>query len=177
MPSINLSSGYSEDGKGGNKMGVNWGLITLVILFLITVAAWGYLHYANSGLDQKISQEQAKNTTLQKNLSGGKASEVLDFKNRLELAGDLNKNNQDVTENLGQLEKAMVDSGVYIDNYSFKSDQKTIDLSLVGDNYIALSREVLALKQLGYFTDVSAGISGFLETQKKYTLAVSLKLK
>lgn len=176
MPNINLSTDPSVGRGESAKMGMNWSLIGLFIILILTSAAWFALDYYNGKLDQAIASRQAQYANLQKELSGNKAADVLDFKNRLELAGELEKGVINTFEQMIQFEKVMVE-GVNIDSYSYNEEKGEVLLVLLADDYARFARQILSMKQLGYFADVTAGKSGFSENDSKFSLELSLKLK
>lgn len=172
MANINLStSGMPKTARSSN-----FGLVVMAIILFLVLAIWGSLILYGNSLSSQISDTKLDYTASQENLLGGKALQLADFQDRLDLTEKLSANGKDMSGVLRALEKSMV-RGVYVASLKYSADNSTIVFEFVANNYNEVAKQIAALKLSESFTNVIAKESSTDLKSNSTKFSVSLSLK
>ncbi|KKR19811.1 MAG: hypothetical protein UT50_C0029G0005 [Candidatus Moranbacteria bacterium GW2011_GWA2_39_41] len=173
MTNINLSTNNTAEAGQEERRAKN-GLVAVIIIFLIIVGSYVGLLFWNNDLNKKIVIANAEYDAIHSQPISGMNIEVADLQSRIFLAKKLVKKENMTLNVLEDIEKNIV-SGVYLESY--KSDVNTGGLKLEcnADNYDSMARQVLNLKSLKRFSEVTVGDAKINEKGGiKFSISVSL---
>ena len=171
MANINL---VTKQETGSPK--TDAGLLMLFAIFLLTLIVLGVVYFYRNSIDNKISDLDTQYTANFEGFTKGNAKAVLDYQDRLTIAGDLVKNSRSIMGDFSAVEKAMV-SGVSVDTYQYNNDSGTITLSCNANDYQIIAKQILSFKASGAFSSVLAGESKYETKTKKIIFPVVITIK
>ena len=154
MSDLNLVTGESESASGP-KMFTPSFLISIVILILVLVI-WGGIIAGQKYLDGKASAAQTQYQAEYQKFLAGNAKGVSDFQNRIQIAGNLLKNQSNMNTYLSAMEKDIVPP-VYLTSFSCDDSKKTLTISGTANNYNTLAKQLLSFKNDSLFSSVELG--------------------
>lgn len=175
MPNINL---ITEDVSNKKNFSVGTGLISLLLAVLIFAGVYGYLIYTKGSLIKEIVNTKAEYDVEFAKFLSESGSEVIDFKNRSDIARKLIKEDKSMSEILNNIEKSILPT-VYLDNFSYNETEKMITLECIGDNFETVSKQIASLKGNEYFSAVVFGesrINDAIKDSNKVRFALSFKI-
>ena len=171
MSNINLATeGISKKESKPLGKGLVFSISFLVLLVIIYVG----LVAANKLISSKISSVQAERSIEYNKFLAGKSAEVLDFKNRGDIAKELIAQDKSMANVLGQIEASTLPS-VYLISLGYDKDKKTISLAGLSDNFQLVAEQILSFKQNNYFSKVLPGRS-FIDATNNNKINFSIDL-
>jgi Tfp pilus assembly protein PilN len=162
MPNINLTTESVAKEKG---FSAGMGMISLLVAVLIFAGVYGYLYYTKSSLAKVITLTQTEYNSEYAKFLSESGSEVIDFKNRSDIAKKLIKEDKSMSEVLTNIEKSILPA-VYLDSFSYNETNKTITLECIGDSFETVSKQIASLKGNEYFSAVVFGESSLNDAVK-----------
>lgn len=174
MPSINLN--LAKEDIVEEKTGIISGSLVISIILLVLVGGlYGALKYYNKDVTSKIDEVTSQyNVEYQKFLSGN-ANEIIDFKNRTDIASALLDDDRPMNNVMAQIESSILPV-VYLESLTYDKDKETITLSGVADSFNTVAKQILSFKQNDYFSSVIPG-TGTMKEQNKLSFSLDLKIK
>lgn len=174
MVNINLSAGppHEEIEKKTNSQKELLALLAIVLVLFLT---YGGLYYYDSGLKKESSMaSQERETKANAFLDSAETKNFFDFQNRLNIAGALFEKKGRTPAILDELEKIII-PGTYINSYDYDDDKKILKIELVCDEYNNVAKQVLSLKNSGFFSKVSLSKT-YVDVGGNISMPVELKL-
>jgi|GEM_PF-1697578 hypothetical protein len=157
MVGINLSqSTQSKKELSDRRSLFDRSIVVVVVLFLVTLAAWGGTWWYTKTYDDKISQLESMIAQDTTKLSGKRADRVADFSNRLTLIGQNLDAAVDTSSILGELEQNMVPE-VRLTMYEYNRNDRIVSISGVTSSFRYLAAQVISLKKDSSFSQVKVG--------------------
>ena len=155
MSNINLST---ENVSRTSASPIGKGLFFSMLIVLGVIILYGALFASNQVILSKIKAVQAENKIENDKFLAGNGGEILDFKNRSDIAEKAMKENKSMPDTLAQIESSILPS-VYVNSLEYGKDDKTITISCVGDSFQTIAKQILSFKQNNYFSTVIPGQS------------------
>lgn len=150
MPNINLAT---ENVTKTDSISIGKSLLSVIIILILTIVFYGILLFANFQLSLKTKNIQDNyNIEYQKFLSGN-GNEIIDFKNRSDVAEKIIAENRSMAEIMSHIEGSMLPS-VYLESFKYNEATRKVSLICVGDNFQTVAKQILSFKQDSYFSDV-----------------------
>lgn len=149
MVNINLAT---EDFNSQSAYSYKRGVAVLsIILSLVVLAYIGLVVWQNQlkkQLNRDISGTVAAQYAEAEQVfsQSGNSRRVLDFQNRLQVAGTLFNSGRPVMDNFKEVESSMV-NGVYLDAFDFDVTAKLISISGTASNFNDLANQILVFKE------------------------------
>jgi hypothetical protein len=177
MTDINLATSNTNiQPKSFDKnLSVNIGTVIAIILFLLAIAAYGFLYFYNKNLKSKITIAEEGYTNEIKKLTSDSNLNVFDFQNRIGLA---KKTITDSNTSLGVLGKVEQDilPDVYLNSFSYDNTNKALDFSCVINGFNTYAKQIASFKNDDYFSEVNSG-GATLNKDGKWETTIKLKIK
>ncbi|HRY82372.1 MAG TPA: hypothetical protein P5232_01525 [Candidatus Moranbacteria bacterium] len=173
MPNINLAIG---DVSKTNSDPAGKGLVFAVAVLIITIVLYGALLIVNRVLSSKIDAVKNEYSIEYSKFLSGKGNEIVDFKNRSDVAGKIITENKSMADVLGKVESSML-SSVYLDSFKYEKAKKTVSLLCVGDSFDTVAKQILSFKQNDYFSAVIPGRSFLDSKNNKLNFSIDLIIK
>lgn len=178
MVNINFHQIDRQD-KAGSKKGraLNSGfLISIFILSVSFLAFFGMKVYRNT-IESRIVTVSSQINEEIKSVEESRMSRVADFQRRLEEIDANISSNKNPKETLAEIESLMA-QGVVLTSYEYDSLKKSLTLEAISDNFQIISRQMLSLKDSGYFENVRVPKASMGEDGKTgFTLESQLTFK
>lgn len=172
MPNINLTT---EDFSKEGGFALGGGTISLLVVIVLLLGGYGFLLFAKK---EAVSETENIKSKYQEEydvfLSGG-GSEVIDFKNRSDIAKKLLVKNRSMSEALMQIESSILPS-VYLESFSYDESKKTVTLNCVGDKFETVAKQILSFKSNPYFESVAFGQSVIDSQTNKLKFSFDFKI-
>ena len=170
---MNLSTEQVND-FAQQRSSVSLGMMAVTIAFFLTAGVTGgFILWKNNLKKQLTEAETAYQTKYDQLLRMDRASDVVDFQNRITMANELIKERNVALDSLQFVEKSMV-PGVFLTAY--KNDKKTDKLSMEGvaENYEAIAKQTLSFKSSEFFSGVDVAKVG-LSPEGKIIFSMEIK--
>ena len=174
MPNINLATENvaKKESKPIDKS-LTLSILALVLLAIIYIG----LIAANRGVSSKIKATQdGYSAEYNKFLAGG-SDQILDFKDRGDVAKEMLSKNKPMSDILNQIESSTLPA-VYLNSLKYDKNKKTVSIEGLGDNFQVVAEQILSFKQNEYFSAVIPGRS-FIDSinNNKINFSVDLIIK
>ncbi|MFA6160064.1 MAG: hypothetical protein WC678_03175 [Parcubacteria group bacterium] len=150
MPNINLAT---ENVPRGSSNSIGKGLLSVIIILILVIVLYGALLFVNSQLSSKTKAVQDEYDLEYQKFLSGNGNEIIDFKNRSDVAEKIIAENKSMAEIMSHIESSML-SSVYLNSLKYDKTSKTISLLCVGDNFQTVAKQILSFKQDNYFSAV-----------------------
>ncbi|KKP79977.1 MAG: hypothetical protein A2271_01105 [Candidatus Moranbacteria bacterium RIFOXYA12_FULL_35_19] len=156
MSNINLSTTEEVSTKGSSIVGKGLALSIAILVFLGIV--YGVLILTNKEISSKIKSVQNDYEMEFNNFLAGNSSEIIDFKNRSDVAKKMLVENKSMANILSHIESATLPT-VYLNSLDYDKSTNKVAISCMGDNFQTVAKQVLSFKQDNYFSAVMLGHS------------------
>ncbi len=154
MPGINLSQ-TAQQKTGIRKHAIfGKGLIAIIIVLLLAVAAWRGLAFWEQRIDGEIAAIEAETAKVRAGFGGEQADKVADFQFRLDTIGESFGDKVYPADMLRSLEGLML-SGVDLSEYSFDANKRTISIAGQVDSFLIIAQQMAILKRTPGFASLS----------------------
>jgi hypothetical protein len=174
MVNINLAENeYDQKEKTGRLY--NTGALALLFVLIVLVAAFFWLDYSTKSVEGKITATNAQYAQERSNLVKSANRDVIDFQNRLDIAGNLVAQRNAGVESLPAVEKAFV-SGASATSLTYDQTKNSVDVAGVADTYEIMAKQLLSFKQSDYFSGATVGKTS-LDQNGKVVFDLSLNIK
>lgn len=165
MPGINLSQ-TAQQKTGVRKHAIfGKGLIAIVIVLLLAVAAWRGLVFWENRIDGEIAAVEAETAKVRIGFGGEQADRVADFQFRLDSIAGSFKDKVYPADMLRSLESLMI-AGIDLSEYGFDAKKRTITLAGQSDSFLAVAQQMAILKRTPGFASLSVDSLERKETGK-----------
>lgn len=155
MSNINLAT---EEYSRKNTGPISTGPIFLIVVLALLVVAYGALIFLNRSVSAKIKITEDEYKSEYNKFLAGNGNEVLDFKNRSDVAKKILAEDQSATTMLTQIEASILPQ-VRLENLTYDKARGEVKLSCIGDNFETLAKQILSFKQNNYFSIVTSNQS------------------
>ncbi len=147
MVDINLHQASEQELKFNKKRSFfQSGTFIAVVLLVVVLAIFWFTRYQqNSLIEHREELIQIKNQELSK-YDGDTASELIDFKRRIDNIESNLKNKTNSTTILQVLENSVIEN-VYLNSLEYNSDDKRISIEAVAGSYDEAAKQILAFKK------------------------------
>ncbi len=173
MVNINLTTGGSQ---GRGEIPYKSGILAVAAIFIVTLAVYGGIYLYKESLVKKVAATANEYAVERNNFtSKNENKEVMDFQNRLLIAGELLAEKNAGLAALAEMEKTVV-PGAYLTSFEFNKEEKNLKIRGLADSFGIVSRQLLSFKKSGFFSRVAAG-DNFLSEGGKVDFSMELKVK
>ena len=172
MVDVNLAFENSDRERsafGGGLPGVIAALVMTVLVYM------GMILY-NAKLVSDTTKIQERYKAQYSEILSGKAREILDFQNRMDMSASAMFGRSDIAGTFSGLEKIII-SDVYVKQYSFDGASKSAKIICNAKNYNIVAKQILNFKSSGMFADVTVGETKFDLQNGSIEFIVNVKFK
>ncbi len=146
MVNINLTT---ADAEAKEKVDFAKSIPSLIVVLVLVVVIYAGIMIYEKNLNNNI-QKLNSNYASQANQLEKSSKDIMNFQNRLMAAKSLLAKKDEITANLGELEKDMM-PGVYVETYQY-SAQNGLDLTCIADNFDDMAKQILSFKNSANYT-------------------------
>lgn len=173
MSSINLAveketSGYPNFFGGG--------LVGSLVVLVLVLCLYGGLLYEDKKFTAEIQAVHKQYTNEYSKFLAGNANNVVDFKNRSTIAGDLLSKSYP-TKNVFNAVESSVLPTVYLDSLSFNGANNKVDMTCVASGFFDVAKQIESFKENDAFSSFALGKSAIDAKTGLINFEVSLKVK
>jgi hypothetical protein len=174
MSNINLSTKSvlkkTSDPIGKSLIFTATILIVLIILYVVLIVV-------NRGVNSKINSVKAEYDIEYKKLLDGNSNEIIDFKNRSDIAGKMLTEDLNMTDVLAHIESSILPT-VYLSSFDYSKENNTLSVVCIGGDFQTVAKQVLSFKQDEYFSSVLLRDSRLdVENLNSVVFDIDLKIK
>jgi hypothetical protein len=172
MANINLTS--SGEAKEPHLISRGMGIVLTVFISILII--YVAVLAVGTKLDGDIAKmKEGYNGTYEK-LRRGNASEVADFKIRMDSAREVLETEESMPDSLTAIEKSILPN-IYLDSFEYDNNEGAVTLVCVSDNYNLAAKQIISFKNSQDFAGVIAGESKMDVEENKIDSTIILKLK
>ena len=170
MANINLVTSGEKEKMFGT------GTTVLLVIFSAVVMTYVFLYFYGKKQVSDLESLKLEYADKVRGFTVGNSKRVLDFQNRLTLSTELLTQEKDINTDLGKIEEVIL-AGVYLDEYVYNDETKTIKLDCYADSYETVAKQILSFKSEDYFSSVLAGETKFDTKSKRINFPVVVTIK
>ncbi len=174
MSSINLV--VEEEVQRDYPSFLQNGLVTASVILILLLAVYGGLVYTNQKLTAEIQSVHSQYTDEYSKFLAGNANDVIDFKNRSDVARSLIGQNYSTKNVFNQAESSVLPT-VYLDSLSYNGKTRTVELACVTNGFNMEAKQLLGFKENSGFSSLVLGKSVIDAKTGLVNFTVSLKMK
>lgn len=154
MPGINLSQ-TAQQKTGIRKHAIfGKGLITIIIVLLLAVAAWRGLVFWEQRIDGEIAAIEAETAKIRASFEENQADKAADFQFRLDIIGKSFAGKVYPADMLRSLESLML-AGIDLSEYGFDAKKRSISIAGQSDSFLTVAQQMAILKRTPGFASLS----------------------
>jgi len=173
MPGINLAvekeaTRYPDFYKGG--------LVGSIIALILVLCVYGVLIFINKDLNNQIKDVKSQYTAEYNKFLSGNANDVLDFKNRGDIAKELLAKGYPAQNIFSQLESSVLPM-VYLQSLQYNGSTNSLELGCVTSGFDSEAKQIASFQQNNNFSSFSLGKSSIDPKTGLVNFAITLKLK
>jgi len=155
---VNIDLKTTSNNETAGEKSTDTGLVLVLILTVITLVIYGGLYLYEKSISDSVLAKQVEIDQGSQKINSPDAKKVIDFQNRIKIAGDFVSEKNVPLEVFSEMEKLVV-SGSYLDSVEYLKETKSIKTVFIIDNYSDVAKQVANLKGSQYFKNVYAGKS------------------
>ena len=171
---VNIDLKTTSNNETAVEKSTDTGLILVLILTVITLVIYGGVYLYEKSINESVLAKQAEIDQGSQKINSPDAKKVIDFQNRIKIAGDFVSEKNVPLEVFSEMEKLVV-SGSYLDSIEYLKETKSIKTVFIIDNYSDVAKQVANLKGSQYFKDVYAGKSE-INTAGKVSVEINMSI-
>ena len=156
------------------KTSTDVSLIVVLLITVIVIAGYGGLYFWGKSVGKDIVSTDDNISSEMDKLNGQDAKTVIDFQNRVKIAGGIIKSQGGFLNGLGEVEKDIL-PGVYLNGFSYDKSAKTYSLDIVANGYTDVAKQLFIFKQDNFFSGAVGGASQ-VDAQGKVDMKITLNI-
>lgn len=154
MPGINLSQ-TAQQKTGIRKHPIlGKGLIAIVTVLLLALAAWRGLVFWEQRVDGEIAAIEAETAKVRASFEGEQANRVADFQYRLDIIDESFSGKVYPADMLRSLEGLML-PGADLSEYAFDATKDAVAIAGQADSFLIIAQQMAILKRTPGFASLS----------------------